>query len=40
MHLEYATASWAAVAMQMEGWHCGYVVDHDPSLIHAYQKRI
>lgn len=39
IHLEYVNASWDTVTMKMEGWHCGYVADHDPSLIHAHQER-
>lgn len=40
INLEYVSASWDAVTVQMEGRHCVYVADHDPGLIHAYQKRI
>lgn len=40
MHLEYVSASWDVVSVQMEGCHCGYVTDHDCSPIHAYLKRI
>lgn len=40
MHLEYVSASWDAVTGQMEGCHCGYIANHDPIPIHAYQKRI
>lgn len=40
INLEYVSVSWDAVTVQMESCHYVYEADHDPSLIHAYQKRI
>lgn len=40
MNFKYLNASWAAVIMKMESWHCGYIANHDLNLIHAYQKRV
>lgn len=40
VYLENVSISWNAVTWKMEGWPCGYVAKHDPSLIHTYQERI